>query len=153
MSKYDQRSVMILARRYLCPKKYAKSQYPGPWLVGLLLFWALIGWIWLLDYFCSTLQSWIRIDNSWKIKDIIISFDQKRKKSKNIYKIPLTNKARSATGSVTSLDAWSHCLYPNTKQDTDSQFKICKVFTDASVRSDLKRVSRAAIIFRTCSWV
>ena len=85
MSKYDQRSVMILARRYLCPKKYAKSQYPGPWLVGLLLFWALIGWNWLLDYFCSTLQSWIRIDNSWKIKDIIISFDQKRKKIKKIF--------------------------------------------------------------------
>ena len=101
MSKYDQRSVMILARRYLCPKKYAKSQYPGPWLVGLLLFWALIGWNWLLDYFCSTLQSWIRIDNSWKIKDIIISLDQKwEKNQKNIYKIPLTNKARSATGSV-----------------------------------------------------
>ena len=88
-----------------------------------------------------------------KLKISSSALIKKGKNQKNIYKIPLTNKARSATGSVTSLDAWSHCLYPNTKQDTDSQFKICKVFTDASVRSDLKRVSGAAIIFRTCSWV
>ena len=97
-----------------------------------------------------TIHGKLKISSSALIKK---GKNQKIKKSKNIYKIPLTNKARSATGSVTSLDAWSHCLYPNTKQDTDSQFKICKVFTDASVRSDLKRVSRAAIIFRTCSWV